>query len=103
MIHIVPPAEQTVSPKGTIAFEGWPYGGDVSIFVVDAGPGEGPALHVHPYSETWVLRTGAAEMLIGGKSAIARAGDIVVIPADTPHGFKALGPERLRSHLRPRF
>lgn len=95
MFHLIRPAEQTKSANGTVAFEGRPYGGGVSIFLVDAAPGEGPALHVHPYSETWVVRAGKAEMRIAGRTVTAGAGDIIVVPADTPHGFKALGPERL--------
>ncbi len=36
----------------TVRFEGRDYGSQVSIFLVDADPGRGVALHVHPYSET---------------------------------------------------
>jgi len=95
MFHLIHPAEQTKFADGTVAFEGRPYGGGVSAFLVDAAPGEGPALHVHPYSETWVVRAGKAEMRIAGRTVTADAGDIIVVAANTPHGFRALGPERL--------
>ena len=95
MFHVIRSAEQTKFANGTVAFEGRPYGGGVSIFLVDAAPGEGPALHVHPYSETWVVRAGTVEMRIAGRTVVAGPGDIIVVPADTPHGFQARGPERL--------
>lgn len=95
MFNVIRPAAQTKFANGTVAFEGRPYRGGVSLFLVDAAPGEGPALHVHPYSETWVIRAGNVEMQIAGRTVTAAAGDIVVIPANTPHGFHAMGPGRL--------
>ena len=62
MFHVIRPADQKRSDNGTVAFEGRPYGGGVSVFLVDAAPGEGPALHLHPYSETWVVHAGKAAM-----------------------------------------
>ncbi|SDB48215.1 cupin domain-containing protein [Bauldia litoralis] len=95
MTHVIRPADQKRFENGTVAFEGRPYGGGVSIFLVDAAPGDGPVLHVHPYSETWVLHAGRARMLVDGKEILAEAGDIVVVPPDTPHRFISLGPARL--------
>ncbi|MCB1494301.1 MAG: cupin domain-containing protein [Bauldia sp.] len=95
MFHVIRPADQKRSDNGTVAFEGRPYGGGVSVFLVDAAPGEGPALHLHPYSETWVVHAGKAAMTIDGAAVIAEAGDIVVVPPDTPHRFESVGPERL--------
>ena len=40
------------------SFEGAAHGSEVSFFVVDDAPGEGPALHHHPYSETFVVIAG---------------------------------------------
>jgi mannose-6-phosphate isomerase-like protein (cupin superfamily) len=88
------------------SFEGAAHGSDVSFFVVDAAPGEGPALHRHPYSETFVLQAGRARFRLGEESIDAAAGEVVVVPPETAHGFRALGPERLRLvsvHAAPRM
>lgn len=96
MLRIIHPADQRKGSNGTIAFEGRPHGGAVSFFLVDAAPGEGQALHTHPYSETWIVTAGRAAMTAGAETFTAAPGDIIVIPAETPHAFKSIGPERLR-------
>ncbi len=77
-------------------FEGAALGSPVSGFVVDAAAGEGPALHWHPYAETFVLLAGAARFVRGEQELVAAAGDVVVVPPHTPHSFAAVGPERFR-------
>ena len=77
-------------------FEGAPYGSDVSFFIVDAAPGDGPALHRHPYSETFVVQAGRARFEVGGRPIEAVAGDVLVVARGTAHAFRALGPERLQ-------
>jgi quercetin dioxygenase-like cupin family protein len=79
----------------TIRFEGRDFGGAVSLFLVDAEPGRGSALHVHPYSETWVVRKGEAEFTVGGERTRAYTGDIVVAAANVPHRFENVGQDRL--------
>jgi mannose-6-phosphate isomerase-like protein (cupin superfamily) len=78
------------------SFEGAEHGSGVSFFVVDMAPGEGPKLHLHPYSETFLLQAGRARFELGGESIEAAAGDVVVAPAETAHCFEAIGSERLR-------
>jgi mannose-6-phosphate isomerase-like protein (cupin superfamily) len=79
----------------TVRFEGRDFGTPVSFFLVDAEPGRGSALHIHAYSETWVVRKGEAEFTVGDKTTRAYPGDIVVAAADIPHRFMNVGPERL--------
>lgn len=79
----------------TVRFEGRDYGGKVSLFLVDAEPGRGSGLHVHPYSETWVVRKGEAEFTVGEDTTRAYPGDIVVAAADIPHRFLNVGAGRL--------
>lgn len=86
-------------------FEGGAHGSDVSFFVVDAAPGDGPALHRHPYSETFVVQAGRARFEVGGRAVEAVAGDVVVATPGTAHGFRSVGPERLQLvaiHAAPR-
>ena len=95
MYQILRPGDQR---KGTIAaveFEGEPYGAGVSFFIGDLEPGKGPRLHKHPYAETCIVRSGRAEMTVGGEEVVAGPGDIIVIAPETPHRFTAVGDERL--------
>ena len=87
--------EQRRAPNRTLRFEGEAYGSGVSMFLVDNEPGEGPALHRHPYSETWVVRSGRARFTANGQDLEAGGGDILVVGPDTPHKFVNLGPGRL--------
>lgn len=96
MNHVIRSAELQRFPNRTIRFEGVAHGSQVSMFLVDNGPGEGPGLHVHPYSETWVVRHGEAEFTVGTEKLRAGAGDIVVGPPDTPHRFRNVGKDRLK-------
>lgn len=80
----------------TARFEGEPYGAGVSFYLVDSDPGEGPALHRHPYTETWVVISGRAAITLGEERAEAGPGDIVTVLPPTPHKFRVVGQEALR-------
>ena len=77
-------------------FEGAGTGSGVSFFVVDMARGDGPRLHRHPYSETLVVLAGRARFRVGDRTVEAAAGEVVVAPAGTAHGFESLGPENLQ-------
>lgn len=84
-------------------------GGDVAnvsvIFFSADGPGQGPKLHKHPYPETFLIRAGKAEFLIGDRQFEAEAGEVVVVPADTPHRFRTISDglyESIDIHVNPR-
>jgi mannose-6-phosphate isomerase-like protein (cupin superfamily) len=83
------------SPGGTVTFEGEPHGSGVSFFLVNNEPGAGPDLHKHPYSETWIVRSGRARFTADGEDIEAGQGDIVVVGSETPHKFKNIGAGRL--------
>ncbi len=95
------------SARGTIAFEGEPYGSEVSMFIIDYHRvGEGPDLHKHPYPETWIIRSGKARFTVNEGVIDAGTGDMLVVPAETPHMFKNVGPGNLDIiciHPSPRF
>ena len=95
MHSVLRAAEQERAPNRTLRFEGDAYGSGVSMFLVDNEPGEGPSLHVHPYSETWIVRSGRARFTADGEDLEAGPGDILVVGPDTPHKFVNLGPGRL--------
>lgn len=59
--------------------------------------GVGPRLHVHPYDEIFHILEGRAEFTIGDQIIHAAAGDVVMGPANVPHGYRNMGPGRLDS------
>jgi quercetin dioxygenase-like cupin family protein len=95
MFKILRHREPQPGQSRTVRFEGCDLGGQVSFFLVDNEPGQGPGLHVHPYSETWVVRKGEAEFTVGNDTTRACAGDIVVAAANVPHRFQNVGNGRL--------
>lgn len=84
-----------VEPEGA-TFQGRDHGSGVSIIMVDTDEdGAGPALHRHPYDETFVIRRGEAEFVVADQVMVGRAGQIIVVPPQTPHKFAKTGSERL--------
>jgi len=82
---------------GSPLFEGADHGGvAVSVFMVDAAPGEGPRLHRHPYDEVFILHDGEATFTVGDESLLAHGGQVVVGPREVPHKFRNSGSGRLR-------
>jgi mannose-6-phosphate isomerase-like protein (cupin superfamily) len=78
--------------------EGARYGSGISvIFVSSQQIGAGPKLHRHPYPETFIVRSGRALFTVGDQRIEARAGQILVAPAFTPHKFSNLGPDLLET------
>jgi mannose-6-phosphate isomerase-like protein (cupin superfamily) len=72
-------------------FEGREVGSGVSIiFVSTDRPGAGPYLHEHPYSETFVIHRGRAQFTVGERELVGSAGQVLVVPAYTPHKFSVL-------------
>jgi mannose-6-phosphate isomerase-like protein (cupin superfamily) len=74
--------------------KGVDYGATISLILDDSEPGHGPRLHRHPYDETWVVIDGSLTFQAGDEQLVAGAGDIVVVPPDTPHKFTNNGPGR---------
>lgn len=95
MYNVIRSGELQPSPGGTVKFEGEPYDSGVSSFLVNNEPGTGPNLHRHPYSETWIVRSGKARITADGEDVEAGLGDILAVSAETPHKFKNIGAERL--------
>ncbi|HEX2125464.1 MAG TPA: cupin domain-containing protein [Thermoleophilaceae bacterium] len=86
--------------------EGAEHGAGVSIILVDAQPGRGPALHKHAYEEVFVVQEGRATFTAGDEEREVGAGEIVIVPANTPHRFVNSGDGPLRQvaiHVSPRF
>ncbi|WP_370616930.1 cupin domain-containing protein [Mumia sp. Pv 4-285] len=106
MLIVAKESDLRLPGSRTTRFEGEAYGSGVSFFHVANAPGTGPDAHVHPYSETWVVLAGTAHIRTADGETYGEPGDVVVVGADTPHAFRAVGTETLRMlciHASPRI
>jgi mannose-6-phosphate isomerase-like protein (cupin superfamily) len=77
-------------------FEGGPRAGvGVSMFITQTRPGGFVELHVHPYPETFVLLRGQGRWTAGDQVVDLEANQLIVVPANTPHGLRNVGTEPL--------
>ncbi len=85
------------NPKETETIEGAEHGASISLILDHSDPGHGPRLHRHPYDETWLVVEGTINFHAGEETCAAGPGDVVIIPANTPHKFTNEGgaPSRL--------
>ena len=91
--------------RGLLEGKGLNTGITLIRYVTDV-VGEGPTLHVHPYDEIFTISEGRARFTVGDETIDAEAGDVVLGPANIPHGYQNLGPGRLDSldiHLSPEW
>jgi mannose-6-phosphate isomerase-like protein (cupin superfamily)/rhodanese-related sulfurtransferase len=84
-------AELALGPTAAL-FEGHPRAGvDISMFVTRTPPGRAVELHVHPYAETFLLLEGHGRWTRGEEVVELAPEDVIVVPPDTPHGFRNVG------------
>lgn len=73
-------------------FEGKKRAGiGISMFIVRTPPGRSVELHTHPYSETFLLLEGEGRWTAGDTVVELRPNTMLVVPPDTPHGFRNIG------------
>jgi mannose-6-phosphate isomerase-like protein (cupin superfamily) len=93
--------------ENTLEFEGALYGNArVSFLLVDMPPGKGSRLHSHPYEEILIVFQGQATFTVAESALDIPAGQVIVVPAYTPHKFINSGEVPLRQidiHVSPRF
>lgn len=70
-------------------------GGTVTLFAFDKG--QALSEHTAPFDALVQILDGQAELLIGGKSVVATAGQAVLMPANVPHAVNA--PARFKMLL----
>lgn len=81
----------------TYEFEGFQYQDtEVSFIWVDMSPGGTIRLHKHPYKEIFIVQEGVSTFTVGSETLEAHAGQVIIVPADTPHKFSNLGSQRLK-------
>ena len=98
--HVIRTDELPASENAS-TFNGHDHGATVSFFLSHNVPGTGPKLHRHPYDETFIVQEGDVLFTAGASTIEARAGDIVVVPAGTPHKFVSRGPVHRQVSIHP--
>lgn len=61
--------------------------GTLTLFAFDAG--QGLSEHSAPFDAVVQVLDGEAEIMIGGKTVITKAGETVLMPANVPHAVTA--------------
>jgi quercetin dioxygenase-like cupin family protein len=87
--------------KNSSTFNGHEHGAGVSFFLSHNKPGTGPKLHQHPYEETFIVQEGDVLFTLGDAEIEAGPGDIVIVPANTPHKFLSRGPTHRQISIHP--
>jgi mannose-6-phosphate isomerase-like protein (cupin superfamily) len=81
----------------TYEFEGFRYDEtEVSFIWVDMPPGGVVRLHKHPYKEIFIIQEGVSTLTVGSETLEAHAGQVIIVPAETPHKFTNLSDKRLK-------
>jgi quercetin dioxygenase-like cupin family protein len=62
--------------------------GNITLFAFDEG--QGLSEHTAPFDAIVQILEGEAEITISEKPMRARAGEMVIMPANEPHGLKAI-------------
>jgi quercetin dioxygenase-like cupin family protein len=69
-------------------------GREVVQVLTEIPPGVASGWHTHPGEEVGYIAAGEVEMMVAGRpTIILRAGDGFLIPPNTPHTARDLGPE----------
>ena len=92
----VPSHEHT--PGGAVRFfHGDEHGlGAMSVAMSSNPPGGGGRKHRHPCGEVFVVYEGRGVYTVGDNDVVAEPGDVVVVPPNTWHSFRADGDATLR-------
>jgi quercetin dioxygenase-like cupin family protein len=90
-------------PRGehSSRFDGHQHGAQVSCFLSHNKPGTGPKLHRHPYEEIFIVEDGEVLFTVGESTIEAKAGDIVVVPAQAPHKFLSRSERHRQVSIHP--
>ena len=93
--------DELPSGENASLFDGHAHGAQVSFFLSSNAPGTGPKLHRHPYEETFIVEDGDVLFTVGESTIEAGAGDIVVVPAGSPHKFVSRGETHRQVSIHP--
>ena len=70
-----------------------PYGENIMLSYLELEAGSIIPLHKHPHEQAGMLLNGRMELTIGDDTNLCEAGEMFIIPANTPHTAKPVdGP-----------
>jgi len=70
-----------------------PYGQNLMLSYLEMDEGAVVPLHSHPHEQAGMLLSGRMELTIGEEVRVCEAGEMFIIPPDTPHQAVAVdGP-----------
>lgn len=67
--------------------------GTVTVFAFDQG--QALSEHTAPFDALVNVLDGEAEVTISGQPNTVRAGEMILMPADEPHGLRAISPFKM--------
>ncbi|MBU2940210.1 cupin domain-containing protein [Lacinutrix sp. C3R15] len=83
-----------------IKLSGKDTNGQYTLIEQNNEPGVGIPPHVHDNEdEVFQVLSGQVEMLVGDKTTILQAGDLIFCPKGVPHSWKVVGEEKSRAML----
>ena len=89
--------DELPSDGNTYEFQGMQHQDtNVSFIWVDMPPGGTIRLHKHPYEEIFIIQEGVATFMVDSVTLDARAGQVIIVPADVPHKFMNLSNKQLK-------
>lgn len=65
-----------------------PYGQNVMLSYLEMDSGSVVPMHSHPHEQAGMLLEGQMELTIGTETRLCQAGELFIIPPDTPHSAK---------------
>lgn len=68
-----------------------------SLWKVEIQPGTVPTAHQLTHEEIFVILAGSAQVRLGEETTLAKAGDVIVVPADTNFELSCHGSEPLQA------
>jgi quercetin dioxygenase-like cupin family protein len=71
----------------TILVAGADTDGKYTLIDMHVPPGGGPPPHRHDFEEMFTVLEGEVEVTFRGETTVARAGEIINVPANAPHAF----------------
>ena len=63
-------------------------------------------MHKHPYEEIFIIQEGLATFTVGSATLEARAGQVIIVPAEVPHKFANFSDKQLKQidvHVNKQF
>jgi quercetin dioxygenase-like cupin family protein len=94
LTHVSPDSDDSLPHLGvvgdtyTILISGKDTAGRYTLIDMHVPPGGGPPPHRHDFEEMFTILEGEIELTFRDRTAVAKAGETVNVPANAPHVFR---------------